>query len=33
MGFGLFDIHKCSFVDRLNGKQRCPFGKPCCYEE
>lgn len=33
VGFGLFDIHKCWFVDHQNTKQRWPFGKPCSYEE
>lgn len=33
MVFGFFDIPKCRFVDHLDTKQRCPFGKPCSYEE
>lgn len=33
MVFGFFVIVKCRFVDHLDGKQRCPFGMPCCYEE
>ena len=33
VGFGLFDIPKCRFVDHLDAKQRCSFGMPCCYVE